>query len=700
MDYIPSPYNFVPLSKHVFFPKWSEQTSMDIPFSDGISGTLEIKVTAKTPLYIRNGGAHPEDSEQRRNDPNYTDFFRVFPEGPYAIPGTSFKGMLRNVIEIASFSKIAGSREKSSRVSEHRYAIRDLYNSDYTSEITERTSDGYRPKVRAGWLKRQGNNWEISLCDFARVEQEDLGNFFNLRAEHLGSRRGPAENKYRQISPYTSVKFICGGEKSHHHSCGNLQYKKVEALGRGDTEGIIVFTGQPSPRDGKSGKKHMEFIFFDKAESSIPVDDTVRTEFEFTHSELGEKRKPNKEWEFWQEHLKEGKEIPVFVLLDEKNTVKSMGLALMYRLPYTYSILDTVEHTSADHLDGDRLDFGETLFGRVENKDALRGRVAVETLLAQGSPSVLPRVDTVLSAPKPTYYPNYVKQNTDAEGMVANGRYNTFMKQNAEIRGWKRYVTQREGDGLDVLAAPSENVKTCFQPLPAGTVFSGSIHVHNVKPVELGAILWALQWGGDTALRHSLGMAKPYGFGAVSVRVENSGLAWCDPGKEGLPSPEKCQEDFIETMTSWLASMNEKTAWGDHENLLALKAMANPASIWKNELRYPVLGQGRGQNEFLKYKARGSESALLPPIPEKKNKAASGKSKKIAEMPAPKPSGPVDKFLAEVDTLSVNKIPDRLKKYKLSPETVTPEEKAKIYDKLAKKEGIRPNTQKIVDRWK
>ena len=91
---IPSPYNFVPLSEQVFFPGWADQVSMDVPFSDGISGTLQVKVTAKTPLYIRNGGAHPED-KSKLNDPNYTDFFRVHPDGPYAIPGTSLKGMLR-----------------------------------------------------------------------------------------------------------------------------------------------------------------------------------------------------------------------------------------------------------------------------------------------------------------------------------------------------------------------------------------------------------------------------------------------------------------------------------------------------------------------------------------------------------------------------------------------------------------------------
>ena len=63
---IPSPYNFVPLSKEVFFPDWAESVSMDVPFRDGISGTLDIEATAETPVFIRNA-----------NDKKDTDFYRL-----------------------------------------------------------------------------------------------------------------------------------------------------------------------------------------------------------------------------------------------------------------------------------------------------------------------------------------------------------------------------------------------------------------------------------------------------------------------------------------------------------------------------------------------------------------------------------------------------------------------------------------------
>jgi hypothetical protein len=122
---IPSPYNFVPLSRHVFFPDWAAQVSQDVPFSDGISGWFEIEVEAMTPIFIRHGEKprewnekNPAEVDRLREhwlqietaatpswpEDDWIDFFRE-PDGAYAIPGSSLKGALRLVLEIASFGK-------------------------------------------------------------------------------------------------------------------------------------------------------------------------------------------------------------------------------------------------------------------------------------------------------------------------------------------------------------------------------------------------------------------------------------------------------------------------------------------------------------------------------------------------------------------------------------------------------------------
>lgn len=706
MNTIPSPYNFVPLSKHVFFPDWSGQVSMDVPFSDGISGTLEIKVTARSPIYIRNGGAHPEDSDGKRNSPAYTDFFRATPEGPYAIPGTSLKGMLRSIIEMITFSKIAGTGGRMSRVSDHRYAMRDLYNTDYTSQITETTGQGYRPKVKAAWLEERGNEWQVTLCDFARVEQQQLESFFGLRDGAIG-QRGKAETKYAHVPPFSQIKFSCGSETAHVHSQGKIRlvYKKAEKLGNGDKKGTIVLTGQPASRDGRPGKKHMEFIFFDEQPVSMPVPDQVKKDFEFCHSELGENRKPNAEWGFWKKHLDQGSKIPVFVLMEGQD-LHSMGLALMYRFPYSNSILETVAHTSKDHLDGTRPDFAETIFGRVEESDALRGRIAAETLIAQGDPTPLERVDTILGTPKPTYYPNYIRQKADGEGAVAGGKYVTYMDDRAEIRGWKRYPARKDGEQAPLKPGDDQKqVSTSFRPLPAGTVFTGTIHLHNLKPAELGALIWAITWGGEGGLRHSLGMAKPYGYGSVSLSVTDRNVRWCNPQKEGGPDLDECRKAFVETMNAWYGSTGESQPWEKCDTLAALKAMANPQSVWSHELRYPVIGRSLRENEFANSKNKneneGKVLSLLPPVPAKPQKPQPEK-KIVQEV---RETSSVDKFLSELEGgLSVKKIPERIRAYGLSPAGLAPAEKKRIFDRLRqlqkKMGGFNPQLNQVIDQWK
>ena len=123
---ITAPYNFVPLNKEVFYPEWSEQVSHDIPFEDGENGEIEITITAKSPIFIRDH-ANPEQFCQHN--------------GQYYIPSTSVKGMVRNVLEIMSFSKL--------QLQDKTLSYRDLNNPSYegTDRLTMRypTTDSNPP---------------------------------------------------------------------------------------------------------------------------------------------------------------------------------------------------------------------------------------------------------------------------------------------------------------------------------------------------------------------------------------------------------------------------------------------------------------------------------------------------------------------------------------------------------------------------
>jgi len=53
MPEVKAPYNFVPLNEKVFFPDWADLVSHDIPFKNGLSGKIELEITAETPIFIR-----------------------------------------------------------------------------------------------------------------------------------------------------------------------------------------------------------------------------------------------------------------------------------------------------------------------------------------------------------------------------------------------------------------------------------------------------------------------------------------------------------------------------------------------------------------------------------------------------------------------------------------------------------------------
>ena len=606
-DTIPSPYNFVPLPPSVFFPDWASQVSMDVPFSDGISGILEVEVTAQTPIYIRNGGEHPETPEAKRNDEVYQDFFKVTPDGPYAIPGTSLKGMLRSVIEIASFGKL--------RCADARYSVRDLNNRKlYTPWMSSQAGGGaYEPTVQAGWLFLHEGKWMLRPCEFARVELEHLING-QPKLSNLSQQQSSIE-KYKLWanagrSLQVAFDYVQEGGKTkevHKHRVVNLKYRKAILVNAGAVKGQLVFTGQPSGWRGKPhhpGLKHMEFIFHTDSKTSVPLPEGLFKEFCFIHSEGGDISIPNPELKHWLEKSRQnGTKIPVFYLAykgdpgpnqkgcraDAPNVrIRSLGLAMMYRLAYNNTVHQLLDAKKEGHLSS-TMDLAETIFGTAsEDAMDLRGRVSVGTFIAQDSPTTLPRVGAVLSSPKPTYYPNYIEQKS-TNGKVQ--RFSTMMDKEARLRGWKRYPVRPLSPEM-LTAPPSNNenqkIQTWFRPLPKGTRFTGKIRIHNLRPVELGALIYALTWGGDESRWHALGMARPFGFGGVTCRIleQESGTLSPDRRKECLRSFEECMDDH-------------EPDWSSSDTIQQLLAMADPDLAKDAALTYPSLGMDSRSNEFV-----------------------------------------------------------------------------------------------------
>lgn len=649
MSNIPSPYNFVPASTHIHIVE--RQISHDHPVADGVCGSIDITVTNETPMFIR-GTTKPQGHT---------------PEKPYrlderwAIPGSSLRGLIRTVVEIASFSRLGP-------VNDLKLGFRDLQNRDlYGVHMAAMANQQPTPKVSACWLKRNGAPLDIDIneenendpvatlevVDYMKVEYGLLAPLLADRGFNLGERNS-APNRYRALGVQPGVKktatFPAHQEKVREHGAVLDGYRAIgevlrtDPVGRQKITGTLVITGQPSEyrmgapkKHGAGNPKHHDFLFFGAPRAKFEVTRRQFSDFEFIHAadmeKHGQRSTPNPEWAFWKGAFDGDESVPVFAIFTPESAsgrqVRSFGLASMFRLAFDLSIREALVRNTQPERHLGKLDFAEALFGRVpqgrsqmEGDAALKGRVSFDTLVAEsGSPQYeAAPVEAVFGAPKPSYYPNYIENGVVdpawgtavPAGSAVQGAYQTLMDKTASLRGWKRYALQ------DAVAHPpqpdkvKDHQKSRFTPLKPGVTFRGKLRFHNVTLVEVGALLWALDFGADARARHAIGLGKPYGYGRIKIAVTGSDIRPNDPTTVARPDFEaSARKAFVDHMEAWAAAKKIPAAWRNSLHIENLVALARPASGNPIFLAYPTLKP----NEFTNAKRPENRFTLAPAVP-------------------------------------------------------------------------------------
>ena len=632
---VSAPYNFVPLSPHVCTAEdlgLAGEPSQDIPETGGRSGVIQFTLTCDTPLLIGNG--------------DNTKSFVTTPDGTPVIPGSSLRGMTRAVLEIASFGQMA-------LVEDQRVGVRDLGAVlDYRSKMTAGDRQtGYEPRARAGFLRIRDGCHYLRKCSFARIDHRDLDALApGFRGEAYALAGNPDQNK--RVACEVEELFASKGGKiddvtlwiqddpqKHEHS-SPLRYRRAaatrEAAARilsrnaqggaapvSQHTGRLVFTGLPSTR------KHMEFFFYDPAAEEEPLDEEVWAAFISVHEE---QEKVSETWKWRRDELNQEEEIPVFYLPPTPEFPKMrIGLAMMFTLAADNSIHDMIGHTSADHLAEDILDLPTRMFGKVAKEEngkttGFRTRISFGWAELKGDFESLTFDNIAAARPKPSFTPSYVRQRdfADASGtrllcwarMNRNGteyrdgrgnpvydsaQYRSYMNwgdQKEHIRGWKRYPVKPAITDLGQLPTGEGASVSTLKPIRgrngAALTFTGCIRYHNLAPVELGALVWVLTWGGNDALRHSLGMGKPFGWGQVKIAL-------------GGVDAAALMQPFTEAMEQ------ARPGWAATPQIRQLLAMANPGTGAANAaaLRQMKLDP-QGTNEFAEAK---KNLGVLPEYP-------------------------------------------------------------------------------------
>lgn len=557
-----APYNFVPLPRQVVTVDPLALPDQDAYDPDRYTGHMQCTLTTASPLYVRAANTSKDfekaqDSDQaklpfRERVKNRPDFFHMPEDTQPVIPGSSLRGLLRALVEIAGYGKMqwVADRQLVYRAVGDTTSHGEAYRERLMCYDGESYEDGkryyqYTPLMRAGYMKQKPNgDWAIQPA-----RQIDGTTF-----ARIADGRIPAELPHLK----------CRNASTIWVQLGRYEYQKVRGgFIRVKYTRVLHASGSPEPglvkatlaRSGWMPNKRSEAVVYPADETADPIDiddDLVRAyRTQITDVYGRQALRGQKQESLLGENgvLEDGH--PVFYLVDNGQLI-FLGHCMMIRLPYRLSPLDFVPEALRRESD---TDLAEAIFGytrREVDSDnderetpakmrAYAGRVSVsDGHLCPGQPGdvwlagpegIVPRI---LGGPKPTTFQHYLTQQKPdpipTGGRFSDGSPRTRLELSdyavrtpgeSVVRGHKGYWHKGPVGRSDIeepITPPdSDKQHTLFRPVKADVRFEFTLDFQNLSAVELGALLWVLNLAADDRYRLNLGMGKPYGMGAVKI---------------------------------------------------------------------------------------------------------------------------------------------------------------------------------------
>ena len=559
-----APYNFIPLPEQVVSAR--EPLAHDrYHFEDGLSGWIEVECETVSPTYIR-GVMTPEAyasygeksieemSETEKNE--RADFYATTNassngERLPALPGSSLRGMFRNLVEIVTFSRMRRIASAPTFTFRAVAAAKD----DPLQQPYQNVIGRFGSNVRAGYLQKKGDQWFILPAKTpADFDWPEKGAYLKLKERVIRANEIPnfvLLNHANYKPGHYKVSFdvdVKRGKKG--------RYVAVTRIGPASAgyehRGVLVCSGnmlETGQKNQKSPRKNHTLILQPLAGvkpipiSQQAIDDYLAGLTPFQKEELTA----------WSENgdgcLSD--KAPVFYVREHSGKVVYFGHNPNFRIPARLHG-ESRAATPRDFVPQPSTaapDMADAIFGWVEDDmhegliGNYAGRVSFTDAVYQDDQNGIwyeesPITPHTLSGPKPTTFQHYLvqdqSQSHDPDKKVALAHYGSSPNK-TQIRGFKLYW--HKGDNPDLKASKKElehpKQLTRIKPIKPGVRFAFKIHFTNLRKEELGALLWTLSLPGDdeTACRHKIGMGKPLGMGAVNIERENLTLKLVNPDK-------------------------------------------------------------------------------------------------------------------------------------------------------------------------
>ena len=661
-----APFRFARINRWIYEPDWAPLVSHDVPFADGLCGEAEVEITAKSAILV--GGKR----QQASDDAVGKVYPFQLPDGGYAIPGSALQGMARSILEVAAFGRLGPW------VEDRKFGIRDL------SETTT-AKEHYRSKLnsKAGWLVRISKEERVVYpCQFARIGLDDI---LRMKTALSDGRDANVGILYRKSDAAKRYEWFLDGLKGGKDALDAQFSATPQGDGgshprcqfdvQGEIQGTLVLTGKPQSDNAVSrGHKKREFVFHSpdrtltstdtltsKNTSPLSVPGDAWTAFEFLHDEQpGRPINPN--WAFWKGEFEAGRPIPVFYWENGEHPgrIETLGMAFAFKAAHLKSARALLEHSCPGHTESVaemKLDLPHLLFGVAAEHDGGRGlkrRASFGLARALGDPKPKePDNPSILLGPKPSYVGLYVRQRDDGKPIPQEDPMATYTPLRREQWSGQLHLASPELAGVKIWPTyPSPNsptnsadeankkVQTKLVTLPPGTRFRSRLSFHNLRPVELGALLWALSFGDKAAFgedpaaitkRHRLGMGKPLGLGDIVIRVTGLETVLADPAR--APAQPKGAAAFIDVFEDHMRdAYGEK--WSESKQVMALIKAATPSN---EHLEYMTLKEYQRAKRSSKYLRD-----YVPEGDEKPRSSTGAPAESSGGLPSLKPPKPGD----------------------------------------------------------
>lgn len=453
------------------------------------SGSIELDMETLMPMYI--GGGEDE-----------AGFFA--PAGQKRIPGSSIRGMVKNLVKIITCGSMRGKEDVNDRHIYFRCLMAPNNSPDWMKDLHKLYSNrmmrivNKKPvkNAKTGFLlqDKQGNYMVAPLLtgkNTRRILIREYEDTFNTSVPVRGA----------SVAWHDDEAYIITGSQSRNRLKPNMR----------------AYEAVPQEQRKRLGKQFIRYVNLRDADWNenhfLPVPDEVIKDY-VEDVTRGGVDLLNDKGRLKDEVVRDkGIKVPGNIVtvipcgyLEQDKEVSAFGHGQCFRIPYKTGILDAIPKA----LQKDTIDIATAIFG---NKEKWAGRVFFEDALPEGA---IESLETAyahpLLQPKPTSYQLYLKQQRGK-------KLNHWDAAGAEVRGYKLYWHNNKSDWQ---ASPDEekmtNVVRRITPIKKGSKFTSRIRFQNLTAVELGALLMVFDMSGNgEKVAYKIGQGKSLGLGSLKM---------------------------------------------------------------------------------------------------------------------------------------------------------------------------------------